>query len=526
MKEIQTFLQEHYKKVKPVYKKLTLSYWNATTTGKPEFYKEYEEVQIEIEKIYNNKEDFEKVKKFYNEEIKDKLLKRQIKIIYNSYLSSQGDINLLTEIIKISTKIEERFNGFRAMINDKEYSDNGIKDILKSEKDSEKLKQAWEASKKQGEVVEKELLELIRLRNRLAKENGFKNYHERNLILSEQNPEQIDEIFEKVDALTRGSFEKIKKDMDEFLKKKLNVNKLLPWHYQDLFFQEGPEIYHLDLDRYYEKNVLKNAIDFYDSINLPVNDILEKSDLYEKPGKYQHAYCIDIDKEGDTRVLMNLKDNEKWMDTTLHELGHAVYDKCISHNLPFVLIDSAHTFVTEAIALLFGRLSKNKYFLKRYCNINKEDLMKIDEDSRKSLRLRQLVFSRWTLVMVNFERQLYENPEQDLNKLWWDLVKRYQLIDFSRDKPDWASKIHLVSSPVYYHNYMLGEMLASQLIHYISKNIVKTEGYEIDFCGKKEIGDYLKEKIFVHGRFYGWDELIRNATGEDLNPDYFAEQFC
>ena len=29
--------------------------------------------------------------------------------------------------------------------------------------------------------------------------------------------------------------------------------------------------------------------------------------------------------------------------------------------------------------------------------------------------------------------------------------------------PDWAAKIHIATNPVYYHNYMLGEMMASQL---------------------------------------------------------------
>ena len=37
------------------------------------------------------------------------------------------------------------------------------------------------------------------------------------------------------------------------------------------------------------------------------------------------------------------------------------------------------------------------------------------------------MFARWALVMLHFEKALYANPEQDLNKLWWDIVERYQL---------------------------------------------------------------------------------------------------
>jgi peptidyl-dipeptidase A len=40
---------------------------------------------------------------------------------------------------------------------------------------------------------------------------------------------------------------------------------------------------------------------------LEVDDILARSDLYEREGKNQHAFCIRIDREGDTRILCNLR---------------------------------------------------------------------------------------------------------------------------------------------------------------------------------------------------------------------------
>ena len=60
--------------------------------------------------------------------------------------------------------------------------------------------------------------------------------------------------------------------------------------------------------------------------------------------------------------------------------------------------------------------------------------------------------------MLRFEAALYKNPGQDLNRLWWDLVEKYQGITRpeNRNAPDFASKIHVVSAPCYYHNYMMG----------------------------------------------------------------------
>ena len=73
-------------------------------------------------------------------------------------------------------------------------------------------------------------------------------------------------------------------------------------------------------------------------IGLPIDDVIARSDLYEKPGKSPHAFCTDIDREGDVRVLANIVPNEYWMGTMLHELGHSVYSsKNIPATLPYVL---------------------------------------------------------------------------------------------------------------------------------------------------------------------------------------------
>ena len=103
-----------------------------------------------------------------------------------------------------------------------------------------------------------------------------------------------------------------------------------------------------------------------------------------------------------------------------------------------------------------------------------------------------LVFSRWAQVMYRFEKSMYENPDQDLNQLWWDMVEKYQMLTKpeGRNMPDWATKIHIALYPCYYHNYLLGELLASQLYTYITTNITKNQS----FVGEKAVGDYLKEK--------------------------------
>ena len=96
----------------------------------------------------------------------------------------------------------------------------------------------------------------------------------------------------------------------------------------------------------------------------------------------------------------------------------------------------------------------------------------IADGLRAARAAEMLVFTRWVLVMTNFERSLYADPESDLDARWWELVERYQLVTPppGRSNPDWAAKIHVACAPVYYHTYLYGHIVASQLAATLSGN--------------------------------------------------------
>jgi len=414
---------------------------------------------------------------------------------------------------------------------EKPFTDNDIEEILKTSTNSNELQTAWEAHKKLGTVVANDVIELVKIRNKIAKQLGFDNYHSMSLLLSEQDPNEISALFDELDNLTRDSFAQLKDEIDTYLSARNNVPKdqLMPWHYQNRFFQEAPAIYSVDLDKYYaDQNIEKLTADYYSSIGMDISDILGRSDLYEKPGKNQHAYCIDIDNKGDVRVLCNIKPNYSWMGTMMHEFGHGVYDKYIDLDLPYSLRNPAHTFTTEAIAMIFGRMASNPQWMTDLNVISNDEKEKIAGDAYKVLRLEQLTFSRWAQVMYRFEKAMYENPDQDLNKLWWDIVEKYQMIKrpAGRNEPDWASKVHIATFPAYYHNYLLGELLASQFNYYITSEILKSNDFmNQSFYDNKEVGRFFINKVFEPGSKYKWNEMIEKATGRKLTAEYYAKQF-
>lgn len=531
-KLMANFIGTHLARVEPLMREVHLASWEAAVSGSEEAYKRTAELQFQLEKIYTSRSDFLKLKGWEESgEVKEPLLARQLKVLYLAYLGNQIPEDLLKKIVDKGTEAEKLFSTFRGKVDGKEVTMNDINSVLQNSTDSTERKKYWEAQKQSGEAVEATLKEVVLLRNEAAKVLGFSNYFVMSLTLGEQDEGELLKLFDELDNLTRQPFADVKKEVDQYFAQRFGIKPqdLRPWHYEDPFFQEAPDIYGVDLNRWYQKaDILQLCKGFYTGIGLPVEEILQRSDLYEKKGKNPHAFTTDIDRKGDVRVLANIKSDERWMGTMLHELGHGVYDKYMERSLPFILRRPAHSFTTEAIAMMLERMSKNPWWIQQMLGLTDSQRMEFQDSAPKLARLQGLVFSRWTQVMFRFERELYRNPEQNLNRLWWDLVEKYQMVSRpeGRDAPDYASKIHFCIAPVYYHNYEMGELLASQLHHYIVTRILKgADVKSATYIGRKEVGEYLKEKVFALGATLPWNGMIKQATGEPLTARYFAEQF-
>ena len=531
-RELKQFISAHVDKIKPLAKQRNLASWDAAVSGRAEDYEKASALTLQIRQVYSDAKAFAFLKGMKESgAIADPLLTRQLDMLYNAYLANQIEPELLKRIVDLGTQIEKNFSTFRGTIDGKAVTGNDIKEILKTQTDSAQRKLAWLASKQVGPVVAQDTIRLVKLRNEAARRLGFDNYHTLSLATGEQDVKEMDRIFEELYRLTNAPFSRVKGDLDRILAAKYGVavSELMPWHYHDPFFQETPMVYEQDLDVYYKgKDVRKLASEFYGGVGLPVDSILARSDLYEREGKNPHAFCEDMDREGDVRILCNLENNEYWMETILHELGHGVYFQYHDQGVPYLLREPAHTFTTEAIAMFFGRLSRNPAWMQQMLDLSDAQRADIEKVSDRYAQLKQLIFARWAMVMYNFEKQLYANPDQDLNALWWQMVEKYQLVKKpeGRNEPDWAAKIHLPLYPCYYHNYLLGELLASQLHHHVTHNVLKLESDKgVGYVGQKKAGTFLREKIFEPGAACRWNLMIEKATGEPLTPKYFVAQF-
>jgi len=510
--------------------------WQAAVTGESEAFADAATKSLAIRTFLSDSERYDEAKELLESAGSDltQVELRQLELAERAFRANQLPPELLKEIVELSIEIEQTFNTFRGELDGEQYSNNELLDMLREETDSARREEIWGALKQVGAAVAPMLIELAELRNEAAQTLGFNTFWEMKIYFQEHDVEQLLAIFDELEELTNDSFAGCKDEMDAELGRRftLDPESLMPWHYDNPFFQQAPPSEEIDLNVFYEEKT-KEAIadisaEFFGDIGLPVEQILSQSDLYEREGKDQHAFCTSIDRLNDVRILCNLKPTAEWMDTQLHELGHAVYDVGINRDLPFSLRDPAHAFTTEGVAMFFGALGKNPDWMIHYADADPADVEAAIAGIQEQRRREQLVFARWTLVMLNFEKSFYEDPQQDLNKLWWDYVERFQGLTRpeGRDLPDWAAKPHFTIAPVYYHNYMLGELFAAQLRQTIGAEM----GVEAAIScmpadgDQDQIGDFFRERVFGPGSLQPWPPFVEAAAGEPLTARYFAEE--
>lgn len=527
--EIGSYVRQHEAVIAPLHKEYSLKFWDLSLDGNnPQVESALVEAKERYLKVYNNRNEFQQLRDWKSAGFQlDELTARQFKLIYDAFVPNQIEPEVLRDLVQRETQIETLFNTFRARFEGGQASDNELRDILRNEQDIRRRRAAWEATKQIGHEVAPQLLQLIAIRNTEARKLGYQDYYAMMFELQELDEKWVFSLFDRLEKLSERAFTETKAELDAALKAKFGVaeSENYPWLYSDPFFQEFPSAgtsESLD-DLFQNADIEALTRAHYQSIGLNITDLLERADLYERQGKSQHAFCMDVDHEGDVRVLCNIRKNERWMSTMLHEFGHAVYDKYNDQTLPFLLRAPAHTLTTEAIAMMNGRMSKSPEWLTSIAGVPAAHAQRVSASALKTLRSEMLIFLRWAITLVRFERELYRDSNQNLNRLWWEYVERFQKVTPppDRDQADWASKTHLANSPAYYQNYVLGELMASQLLNFIRSEIVKSDSY----AGHPAVGQYLVEKVFKPGARYDWNTMLKRATGADLNPAHFIAQF-
>lgn len=514
---LSSFVPEVAKKTK----QLNQANWILDTTGSADAADLKATLDAELRFYFHNGSSYQQLLVWDKDpHLVDPILKRQLNVLIRTFKQNQIPKSDLETIAQREAALAQSYANFRAEYEGKKVSENEIREILKREIDLRERKEAWEASKKIGEILAPQILSLVSLRNSAAQALGYPDYFHMQLDLQEVDPTWLIQVFQELEQKSDGAYSQVLSEIEKRQAQRFAVPAaaLGPWAWSEPFAQEDP----LDVQ---ELDQLVQGVDiagvsaaFYRRMGIDVAPILARSDMEERPGKNQHAFCIHIDRNGDVRTLNNVKSTIKWLETVLHELGHAIYELGFDEKLPWLLREPPHMIPTEAMALIAGRQAYKSDSLQKLLAPAPSQKLLLKK-AGESLRRRQLIFSRWVLTMTAFERELYRDPAQDLNRLWWHFVEKYQKIRPTEEragKADWAAKYHIGLAPVYYFSYLLGEMLASAMQEALGSSSIDNEN----------AGHFFQQKLFAPGNRMNWSELARFVTGHPLTPDAWLREFA
>lgn len=499
---------------------LAEAWWESSTRASPEADDRRAAADLARREVLADPDAFAAVAAALDAGIDDPELARCLEVLRDGMVPHQLPAELLRALVDLETAVDARYTEFRADLDGTPVDDNALLEILRTSDDSAARRAAWEAGKQIGAEVADDVRRLARLRNQGARALGYRDHFALALATGSLDEARLLATLAEVEQLTDAPFRAWKAELDAGLSERFGVpvDELAPWHLDDPFFQDPPIAGAVDLDPCFAGADLEALTRrTYEGLGLDIERSLAASDLYARDGKSQHAFCINLDRAADVRVLCNVEPNERWADTMLHEFGHAIYDLELDPALPWLLREPAHPLTTEGIAMMFGRLVRDPVWLRDVAGIPEAVLTDLAPRLGAATRASLLVFARWVLVVTHFERALYADPDADLDTIWWDLVERYQLVrrPAGRRSPDWAAKIHIAVVPVYYQNYLYGEMFASQLLATLRE---RTDG----LVDRPAAGTYLRDAVFRPAARDRWDRLIAEATGVPLGAGAFA----
>jgi peptidyl-dipeptidase A len=551
--DVQSYLDTYTKEYKDLYYSSAKAEWKSNTyimEGDTLTKKATEEANEAFAKFTGSEENINTARKFLkkNEALKPIQVKQLEAILYAAANNPSTVADLVKERIKAETDQVEKLYGYDFQLDGKSVTTNDLDKILREENDVAKRLAAWQASKEVGKGLKDGLANLKSLRNKTVQALGYDDFFSYQvsdygmttremLDMNKRFVKELMPLYRELHTYTRYTLAK---------KYGVDVPDYLPAHWlPNRWGQDWASLVNVEginLDGVLEEKgatwLVEQSERFYVSLGLEKlpQSFWDKSSLYPLPEgtpykKNNHASAWHLDLENDVRSLMSVQPNSEWYETTHHELGHIYYYILYTNpNVPPLLRGGANRAFHEAVGSMLGLAATQKPFLQGL-GLIPEDVKTDEMQTLLKEALNYVVFIPWSAgVMTEFEHELYANdlPEDQFNKKWWEIKKKYQGIvpptERGEEFCDAASKTHINNDAAQYYDYALSFILLFQLHDHIATQILKQDPRATNYNGSKETGAFLK-KILSPGASVDWRMLMNDALGEEISAKAMLNYF-
>ena len=318
----------------------------------------------------------------------------------------------------------------------------------------------------------------------------------------------------------------------------------------DIFFSELKKEIVPFLKKIQEK---KKSLKEEDKLNVPVDE-----DIQMKFAKYlaayvgfdfekglvetsEHPFTLNLNKN-DVRLTTNNKRNIPFSTvfSIIHEAGHGIYEQQTADNLIDTLLGAGgsmglHESQSRFMENIVGRnrafwkplYKKAMGFYPFLKDIDFEEFIKqINKIEPELIRTEadELTYSLHIMIRYEIEKMIFadEVSIDDLPKIWNQKMIEYLGIEPKNNSEGLMQDVHWYCGLIgYFPSYAIGNAYASQIYNAMKKDFDVEKALENQELNK--ITDWLGEKIHKYGKLKDTPEIIKEVTGEELNPKYYID---
>jgi len=371
--------------------------------------------------------------------------------------------------------------------------DKDVKDIA-----TELLEKIRTRDKKdtiQNKELEKQVLNLIKIRNKKARELGYDNYAYYILDYFGIGYKWFESFAEEIDRKSAPVYKellaKIKKEKDT-----VKISDIMKYYKypSDVSFSEDSNYIIL------RKTMSDIGFD-YDS--LPIRFVVKAADF--------GGNCIGVVIPTDYRVVVV---PDMPISVYMHELGHGLHGIYTNTNSGLLegyewCLGNIPPMFGEGMADMMAGFSRNRDWLKKYGHFTDEEISK----SLKIDKYESAVKMRLNLFVMLSEIEVYKNEDKIPNDVVNALFKKIYMIDQKRSRQYSLVSTSFIDYPCYMQNYVIAEFISWQ-VHQVLK-----EKFGESYAFNKEVKNYLIENFYKYGVSKDWRAILKDATGRDLDID-------
>lgn len=399
--------------------------------------------------------------------------RKELERKWGTHLFELAEIQLKTfspEIIedmvkenKLITEYEKLISSAKIVFEGEERNLSQLQPFMES-KDREVRKRAYEAHsnffKENEEKFDQIYDELVKLRDKMAKKLGYKNFVElgyARMSRTDYNAEMVANYREQV----KKYLVPIVAELKERQRKRLGLPSL-KYYDEPLEFVTGNATPKGDPDW-----ILKNGKKMFGELSEETKEFFnfmidrELMDLVSKKGKMSGGYCTYINKYKSPFIFSNFNGTSGDVDVLTHEGGHAF--QCYESKDMDV---PEYVFPTSEAAEIHSM--SMEFLTWPWMNLFFED----EEDKYKFSHLSGAVnFIPYGVTVDEFQHFVYENPEatpRERKSKWREIEKKYLPFrdyednDFLNRGGFWFKQSHIFEVPFYYIDYTLAQVCAFQ----------------------------------------------------------------